>query len=204
MYKKYFKRLFDILGSLVLLVTVLPILIIIATLIKNKIGSPVLFCQDRPGLNEKIFKMYKFRSMTNEKDKNGNLLPDEKRLTKFGLILRKSSIDELPAIINVLKGDMSFIGPRPLLVKYLPYYKETEKKRHSVRPGITGLAQVNGRNFLDWDKRFELDIKYVKNLFFILDMKILIKTILKVVLKKDVAEVTNYVMKDLNVERKKI
>ena len=202
MYKRYFKRLFDVLGSLLLLVAVLPILIITAIFIKNKIGSPVLFCQDRPGLNEEIFKMYKFRSMTNEKDENGNLLSDEKRLTRFGLMLRKSSIDELPAIINVLKGDMSFIGPRPLLVRYIPYYKETEKKRHSVRPGITGLAQVNGRNFLSWNERFELDVEYSESISLKKDIEIAIKTIGKILLRKDVAEVTNFVMKDLDDERK--
>lgn len=202
MYKNYFKRIFDVLGAAILVITTFPLLIITTILIKNKIGSPVLFCQDRPGLNEKIFKMYKFRSMTNEKDKNGDLLSDEKRLTKFGLILRKSSIDELPAIINVLKGDMSFIGPRPLLVKYLNYYTEEERVRHSIRPGITGLAQVNGRNFLSWNERFELDVKYSESISLKKDIEIAIKTIGKILLRKDVAEVTNFIMKDLNEERK--
>lgn len=184
MYKKCIKRLLDIIMSLLGLIILSPIFLIVAILVKIKLGSPIIFSQDRPGKNEKIFKLYKFRSMTNQKDENGNLLPESQRLTKFGKILRSTSLDEIPELFNILKGDMSFIGPRPLLVKYLPYYNEKEKHRHDVRPGLTGLAQINGRNALDWEKRFEYDVQYVNNITFLNDLKIFFLTFYKVI-KKD-------------------
>lgn len=186
MYQKYVKRLLDIIISLVSLIVLSPVILILAILVRVKLGSPVIFKQDRPGKNEKIFRLYKFRSMSDKKDENGELLPDKDRLTKFGKMLRASSLDELPELINILKGDMSLIGPRPLLISYLPYYNETEKHRHDVRPGLTGLAQVNGRNALNWDKRFEYDVEYVNNITFINDVKILLKTFYKVIKKDDV------------------
>ncbi len=176
LYRKYIKRLLDILFSLLLLIGLSPLYLLIAVLVRVKLGSPVFFGQRRPGLHEKVFTLHKFRSMTNETDEAGNLLPDIKRLTRFGLFLRKTSLDELPEIFNVLKGEMSFIGPRPLLTEYLPYYTEREKLRHTVRPGITGLAQVSGRNLLSWDARLEKDAEYVESLSFPLDLMILFKT----------------------------
>lgn len=184
MYKKCIKRLLDIIMSLVGLIILSPIFLIVAILVRIKLGSPIIFSQDRPGKNEKIFKLYKFRSMTNQKDENGKLLPESQRLTKFGKILRSTSLDEILELFNILKGDMSFIGPRPLLVKYLPYYNEKEKHRHDVRPGLTGLAQINGRNALDWEKRFEYDVQYVNNITFFNDLKIFFLTFYKVI-KKD-------------------
>lgn len=186
MYKKYIKRLLDILISFCGLVILSPVILIVAILVKIKLGSPIIFRQERPGKNEKIFKLYKFRSMTNKKDENGELLPENERLTKFGKILRSTSLDELPELFNILKGDMSLIGPRPLLVKYLPYYNEKEKHRHDVRPGLTGLAQINGRNALNWEERFEYDIQYVNNITFINDLKILFLTFYKVIKKDNV------------------
>ncbi len=177
MYKHFFKRLLDILISLVILILFSWLYIILAILVRVKLGSPVLFKQPRPGKDEKIFNMYKFRTMTDEKDENGNLLPDEVRLTAFGKKLRSTSLDELPEFFNILKGDMSFIGPRPLLVKYLPLYNEEQHHRHDVRPGLTGWAQVNGRNLLSWEDKFEKDVYYVNNLSFLLDLKIVFKTI---------------------------
>ncbi|MCR5671858.1 MAG: sugar transferase [Butyrivibrio sp.] len=176
MYKHFFKRLLDILISLVILILFCWLYIILAILVRVKLGSPVLFKQPRPGKDEKIFNMYKFRTMTDEKDANGKLLPDKDRLTKFGKLLRKTSLDELPELFCILKGDMSFIGPRPLLVEYLPYYTEREKLRHTVRPGLTGLAQASGRNTVDWDTRFELDATYVENLSFLMDLKVIAMT----------------------------
>ena len=176
MYKKGIKRLLDILISLVILVIFSWLYIILAILVRVKLGSPVLFKQPRPGKDEKIFNMYKFRTMTDARDENGKLLPDKDRLTKFGKLLRKTSLDELPELFCILKGDMSFIGPRPLLVEYLPYYTEREKLRHTVRPGLTGLAQASGRNTVDWDTRFELDATYVENLSFIMDLKVIAMT----------------------------
>lgn len=181
MYAKCIKRIIDLLIGVLVLVLFCWLYIIVALLVRIKLGSPILFSQERPGKNEKIFKMYKFRTMTNERDENGNLLPDKDRLTKFGRFLRATSLDELPEIFNIVKGDMSLIGPRPLLVSYLPYYSEREKLRHSVRPGLTGLAQVNGRNFIDWDNRLKKDIEYVENISFLEDIKIVFMTI-KVVL----------------------
>lgn len=184
MYKKYIKRLLDIILSLIAIIVLSPVFIVVAILVKIKLGSPVIFTQKRPGLNEKIFKMYKFRSMTNQKDENGNLLPDEVRLTSFGKKLRSTSLDELPELFNILKGDMSIVGPRPLLVKYLPLYNKHQARRHEVRPGFTGLAQVNGRNTISWNQKFDLDVRYVDEVSFLKDLQIVFKTIL-VVLKKE-------------------
>lgn len=194
MYKKCIKRLLDILLSLTGILVLSPLYVILWILIRSKLGKPAIFTQDRPGKNEKIFRLYKFRSMTDERDEEGNLLPDEKRLTHFGKVLRASSLDELPELFNILKGDMSLIGPRPLLVSYLPYYTEREKLRHTVRPGLTGLAQVSGRNFIDWDHRLQKDIEYVENLSFGMDMKVIFLTIKTVLGHSDeVAEDTNAV-----------
>ena len=176
MYKNFFKRLLDILISLTFIILFCWLYIIIAILVRVKLGKPVLFKQPRPGKDEKIFNMYKFRTMTDKRDASGKLLPDRERLTSFGNFLRKSSLDELPEMFCILKGDMSFIGPRPLLVEYLPYYTEREKLRHTVRPGLTGLAQASGRNTVDWDTRFELDARYVENLSFLMDLKVIAMT----------------------------
>ncbi|MBE6429692.1 MAG: undecaprenyl phosphate N,N'-diacetylbacillosamine 1-phosphate transferase [Campylobacter sp.] len=184
MYRYFFKRVFDILGALILIILTLPVMIWAYFAIKKHLGSPVIFTQSRPGKDEKIFKIYKFRSMSDARDENGNLLSDEIRLGEFGKKLRALSIDELPQLFNVLKGDMSFIGPRPLLIEYLPLYSNEQKHRHNVRPGITGLAQVNGRNSISWKEKFEFDTYYADNLNLILDIKIAIKTIQKVI-KKD-------------------
>lgn len=191
MYKKYIKRLLDIVLSLCILILLSPLLLVLALLVRVKLGSPVLFRQERPGLHEKIFTLCKFRTMTDERDAQGNLLPDKDRLTPFGKFLRSSSLDELPEFLNILKGDMSFIGPRPLLTSYLPYYTKEEALRHTVRPGLTGLAQVSGRNFLDWDRRLAKDVEYVKGLSFAMDMKVLLLTVKVVLGKTDVAEDTN-------------
>ena len=180
MYRKYIKRLLDFILSLLALIILSPILLAIYILVRIKLGKPAIFKQKRPGKDEKIFTLYKFRTMTDEKDEKGNLLPDEKRLTKFGNILRKTSLDELPELVNILKGDMSIIGPRPLAVVYLPYYNKQETHRHDVRPGLTGLAQVNGRNTLIWEDRFKYDLEYVNNITFLNDCKIILKTIKKV------------------------
>lgn len=203
MYKYIFKNIFDRTFSLILLIMLSPILIIVSIINLFINGRPILFSQERPGKNNRIFKMYKFRSMNNKTDKNGVLLTDEQRLTNFGLFLRKTSIDELPSLINILKGDMSFIGPRPLLVKYLPYYTTKEQIRHSVKPGLTGLAQVNGRNLLSWDKRIALDVEYVQNITFINDIKILINTFKKVIKREDIVVGNDHIMEDFDVERKK-
>ena len=184
-YEKYFKRLIDIIFSLIAIILLSWLYIIVAILVRIKLGSPVLFTQDRPGKDEKIFKMYKFRSMTSERDENGNLLPDDARLTKFGKWLRSTSLDELPELFNILKGDMSLIGPRPLLVQYLPLYNEKQKRRHEVTPGLSGLAQVNGRNTLSWEDKFEFDVKYVDDITFIGDIKILYLTVLKAFVKRE-------------------
>lgn len=186
MYKKYIKRLLDIILSLLGLIIASPIFLIVSILVLIFLGHPIIFKQKRPGKNEKIFTLYKFRTMTDKKDKKGNLLPDEQRLTKFGKLLRKTSLDELPEFINILKGDMSFIGPRPLAVAYLPYYTEEEHHRHDVLPGLTGLAQVNGRNNLKWEDRFKYDLKYIDDISFILDIKIIFLTIKKVLFGSDI------------------
>jgi len=183
-YRKYFKRPMDIILSLIALIVLSPILLIVALLVRIKLGSPVIFKQQRPGLDEKIFTIYKFRTMTDEKDECGELIPDKLRLTKFGRFLRSSSLDELPELYNILKGDMSIVGPRPLHVRYLPLYNETQKLRHITRPGLTGLAQINGRNTISWEEKFELDIQYISNITFSNDIKIIIKTFVSVI-KRD-------------------
>lgn len=185
-YAKYIKRLLDIILSLIAIIILSPLLLITCLLVKIKLGSPVIFTQDRPGKDEKIFKLYKFRSMTDDRDVDGNLLPDDERLTSFGKKLRSTSLDELPELFNILKGDMSIVGPRPLLVEYLPYYKEEERKRHLIRPGLTGWAQINGRNASSWEQRFENDLFYTENVNLILDIKIIILTIVKVFKKSDI------------------
>ena len=192
MYRKCFKRILDIILSLLGILLLSWLYLLLWILVKIKLGSPVLFKQQRPGKNEKIFMLYKFRTMTDERDEQGNLLPDSVRLTKFGKFLRAASLDELPELFNILKGDMSLIGPRPLLVSYLPYYSEKEKLRHTVRPGLTGLAQVSGRNFIDWDRRLQKDIEYVEHLSFGMDVKVLWLTVKTVFGHTDeVAEDTN-------------
>lgn len=191
MYKHFFKRVLDILISGMGLICISPVLLVLAILVRVKLGSPVIFKQERPGLNEQIFTLKKFRTMTDARDSEGNLLPDAERLTKFGKFLRSTSLDELPELWNIFCGDMSLIGPRPLLVSYLPYYTDREKLRHTVRPGLTGLAQVSGRNFLEWDKRLEKDVEYVENLSFGLDIKIFFTTVKKVFVREDVAVDTN-------------
>lgn len=175
------KRLFDIIVSFFLIVLLLPLFLIVTVLVRVKLGTPILFKQVRPGFNEKPFTLFKYRTMTNERGKDGNLLSDEMRLTSFGLLLRKFSLDELPQLFNVLKGDISLVGPRPLLMEYLSLYSEEQRKRHQVRPGITGWAQVNGRNAVSWEERFTLDVWYVDNYSFLLDLKILFMTVVKVI-----------------------
>ena len=188
MYKNFFKRLLDIIISLIFILCFWWLYVVIAILVRIKLGSPILFKQDRPGLNEKIFKMYKFRTMTDAKDSLGNLLTDAERLTKIGRFLRSTSLDEIPELWNVIKGDMSLVGPRPLMPKYLAYYTEEEKKRHNVRPGVTGWAQVNGRNSLIWEDKFRYDIEYVNSISFWLDLKIVFITIKKVFKRQDISD----------------
>ena len=190
-YEKYIKRPLDLFCGLSARIFFSWLYVLVAILVRVFLGSPVIFTQDRPGKDEKIFKLYKFRTMTDEKDANGNLLPDSERLTKFGRILRATSLDELPEAFNIIKGDMSIIGPRPLLPSYLEWYTEDEKHRHDVRPGLSGLAQVNGRNFLDWDKRFELDVKYAKSITFLGDVKIILQTIKKFFTHSNIATDTS-------------
>lgn len=184
MYAKYIKRMLDFILSLIALIVLSPLMIIIGILVRIKLGRPVIFKQKRPGKNEKIFTLYKFRTMTDEKDEQGNLLADEKRLTKFGKFLRSTSLDELPELWNILKGEMAIVGPRPLLVEYLPLYNEEQKHRHDIKPGLTGLAQISGRNAIQWEEKFKEDIEYVNNITFIQDTKIILKTFIKV-FKKD-------------------
>lgn len=201
-YERYLKRTLDVVLSFLALIVLSPVILIVAILVRLKLGTPIFFTQERPGKDEKIFKMYKFRTMTDEQDANGHLLPDSVRLTSFGKFLRSTSLDELPELWNILKGDMSIVGPRPLLIKYLPYYSEREKFRHSVRPGLTGLSQINGRNCLDWDTRLELDVRYSLNITMWTDIQILLKTVLKVVKREDVVVVDTGTIKDLDIERK--
>ena len=191
MYAKFLKRLFDFLIALCAVICLLPVLVVLIVLGAVKMKGNPFFTQDRPGKDEKIFKLIKFRTMTCEKDENGELLPDELRLTKYGKFLRSTSLDELPELFNIIKGDMSFIGPRPLLVDYLPFYTEKERKRHSVRPGLSGLAQVNGRSFISWEEIFELDVTYTEKISLKLDLILLIKTFLKVLKRDDVASVSD-------------
>lgn len=185
MYAKYVKRPMDFILSLIAIICLSPVIGVTAILVRIKLGSPVIFCQLRPGKNEKIFKMYKFRSMTDERDEDGNLLPDSERLTKFGKTLRKTSLDELPELFNILKGDMSIVGPRPLLVEYLPRYNEIQKRRHEVRPGLSGLAQVNGRNAISWEEKFDWDVTYVDNISFFGDIRIILLTVWKAFVKEE-------------------
>ena len=193
MYRKFVKRLLDVTLALTAVIVLSPLFLIIAVLVKIKLGSPVIFKQKRPGKGEKIFCMYKFRTMTDQKDAKGNLLSDEERLTSFGKKLRSTSLDELPELFNIVKGDMSIVGPRPLLVEYLPVYSERERKRHMIRGGLTGLAQENGRNILPWPKRLELDVQYVENVSFLMDCKIIKETIFSIIRQKDIAVDTDKV-----------
>lgn len=202
MYRKGIKRFLDFVLSLMGIIILSPILLILWILVRMKLGSPVLFHQERPGRHEKVFKLYKFRSMTDERDAQGNLLPDEVRLTKFGKILRSTSLDELPELFNILKGDMSLIGPRPLLVRYLPYYTDEERHRHDVRPGLTGLAQVNGRNALGWEDRFRYDLYYVEHLSFLLDLKIIGMTAGKVLKRSGTLSGADQTVADFDVYRR--
>lgn len=196
MYRLFIKRLLDFVLSLIALIVLSPVILIVAIFVKIKLGSPVLFKQERPGKNEKIFKMYKFRTMTNEKDEEGNLLTDDIRLTKFGKLLRSTSLDELPELFNILKGDMSIVGPRPLLVKYLPLYNEHQKHRHDVRPGFTGWAQCNGRNAISWEEKFDLDVYYTKHVSFLLDLKVIFKTIKIVLFREGISSNTSVTMEE--------
>lgn len=184
-YERFFKRPIDILCALAAIVVFSWLYILVAILVRIKLGSPVLFTQDRPGKDEKIFKLYKFRTMTDQRDEKGNLLPDDVRLTRFGKLLRATSLDELPEAFNILKGDMSVIGPRPLLVKYLPLYNEEQRRRHEVRPGLSGYAQVHGRNAVSWEARFEMDVAYVDHITFWGDVKIILDTVLKAFVKRE-------------------
>jgi len=205
MYKKYTKRLFDIVCALAAIIVFSWLYIIVAILVRIKLGSPILFTQERPGKDEKIFKLYKFRTMTDKRDENGNLMPDDVRLTKFGRLLRKTSLDELPEAFNILKGDMSVVGPRPLLTEYLPYYTEEERLRHSMRPGLTGLAQVSGRNALTWEEKFAYDIEYVKKPTLWGDIKIIYKTVIKAFFKEEGILVgKQHIVGRLDVERQKL
>lgn len=185
-YEKYLKRPLDLLCGVIVVAFFWWLYVIVAILVRIRLGSPVLFTQKRPGRDGRIFKLYKFRTMTDARDEDGNLLPDEERLTKFGKLLRSTSLDELPEIFNIIRGDMSLIGPRPLLVEYLPYYTKEEMRRHDVRPGLTGLAQVNGRNTISWEKKFEYDLKYVDHITFLSDAAILLKTVIKVIDRSDI------------------
>lgn len=199
---KYIKRALDFCAALCAVMVLSPVLLVVALLVKTKLGSPVLFKQERPGMidsktgEEKIFTLYKFRTMTDERDENGELLPDEIRLTKFGQFLRSTSIDELPEFINILKGDMSFIGPRPLLVRYLPLYSEEQHRRHLVRPGLSGWAQVNGRNTVSWEEKFTLDVEYVEKMSFSLDVKIFFMTIMSVLKREGISSETSATMEE--------
>lgn len=201
MYAKYIKRTLDLILSLMALIVLMPLMIIIGILVRINLGSPIIFKQKRPGKNEKIFTLYKFRTMTDKRDIDGNLLPDEYRLTKFGKFLRSTSLDELPELINIIKGDMAIVGPRPLLVEYLPYYTEEEKHRYDVRPGLTGLAQVNGRNLLEWDERLKKDLEYINSISVKNDLFIIFRTIINVIKRKDIAVGREHNMLSLNKER---
>lgn len=196
MYKHFFKRFLDIVYSLGFILCFWWVYIIVAILVKKKLGSPVLFKQQRPGLNGKVFTMYKFRSMTDTKDKDGKLLSVEERLPRFGQLLRATSLDEIPEFFNILKGDMSLVGPRPLLVQYLERYNERQARRHGVRPGITGWAQVNGRNTISWEQKFEYDVEYVEKCSFLLDIKIIFMTIKKIFIREGISQEGNVTMEE--------
>lgn len=195
-YEKYIKRLLDLILSCIALICLSPILLIVAILVKVKLGSPVIFKQKRPGKDEKIFTLYKFRTMTDKKDEKGNFLPDSQRLTKFGKFLRSTSLDELPELINIIKGDMSIVGPRPLLVQYLERYNKEQRRRHEVRPGLTGLAQVSGRNAISWEEKFNKDVEYIDNITFIGDVKIIFKTVINVIKKDGISSETSVTMEE--------
>lgn len=196
MYKRCIKRCLDFLLSLCGIIVLSPVLLVVAVLVRVKLGSPVLFRQERPGRHEKIFTLYKFRTMTDERDEDGNLLPDDRRLTGFGKMLRSTSLDELPELFNILKGDMSVIGPRPLLVRYLPRYNDFQRQRHNVRPGLTGLAQINGRNAITWEEKFAYDVEYVNHLTFAMDVRIFIGTIRAVLKREGISSETNATMEE--------
>lgn len=201
-YCRLVKRWLDILFSLMALIVLSPVFLILALLVRMKLGSPVLFKQQRPGKDEKPFLLCKFRSMTDQRDARGELLPDDQRLPKFGRVLRSTSLDELPELLNILKGDMSFVGPRPLLMEYLPYYTEEERHRHDVRPGLTGWAQINGRNAIDsWEERFRYDLEYVNNVSFVMDLKIIFRTVGKVIRRSDILVGSEIKVGRLDVER---
>ena len=202
MYRKYIKRLLDIVISLCGIIVLSPVYLVLGILVRTKLGTPVIFRQERPGKDEKIFHLYKFRSMTDERDESGNLLSDEVRLTSFGKKLRSTSLDEIPELVNILKGDMSLIGPRPFLVRYLPWYTEEERHRHDVRPGLTGLAQVNGRNALGWEDRFSYDLEYVNHLTFLMDAKIICMTVGKVLKRSGTLSGADQTVADFDVYRK--
>ena len=195
-YEKFIKRPQDFLCALAAVIVLSPVMLVTAILVRTKLGSPVIFKQERPGLNGKIFTLYKFRTMTDKKDENGNLLPDEIRLTNFGKKLRSTSLDELPELFNILNGDMSVVGPRPLLVRYLPRYNAHQARRHEVRPGFTGLAQVNGRNAISWEEKFDWDIKYVDNITFLGDWKIIFKTVGTVLKREGISSETSATMEE--------
>lgn len=195
-YEKCIKRPQDFCCALLAFIVLSPVLLVVAVLVRTKLGSPILFKQERPGLNGKIFRLYKFRTMTSETDENGELLPDEVRLTNFGKMLRSTSLDELPELINILKGDMAVVGPRPLLVRYLPRYNEHQARRHEVRPGFTGYAQVNGRNTISWEEKFDLDVQYVDNITFSGDWKIIFKTVKTVLLREGISSESSVTMEE--------
>ena len=197
-YEKYIKRLLDFTLSFLALIVLSPVLLVTAVLVRIKLGSPIIFRQERPGKFEKIFRLYKFRSMTDECDENGNLLPDDQRLTRFGQILRSTSLDELPELLNILRGDMSIVGPRPLLVKYLPLYNEEQKHRHDVRPGLTGWAQANGRNAISWEEKFKLDVWYVQHISFCVDVKVIFMTVKKVFCRDGISSETSVTMEEFS------
>lgn len=204
MYAKYIKRILDLILSLMALILLMPLMLIIGILVAINLGNPIIFKQKRPGKDEKIFTLYKFRTMTDEKDEKRKLLPDSQRLTKFGKFLRSTSLDELPELINILKGDMSIVGPRPLLVEYLKLYNEEQKHRHDVRPGLTGLAQTSGRNAITWEEKFEKDIEYVHNISFIGDVKIIIKTAIKVFKREGISGTNSDTMQKFEGNKEKI
>ncbi len=201
-YEKYIKRPLDCVLAACALILLSPVLLVVAILVRLKLGAPVIFHQERPGKDERIFRLCKFRTMTDERDERGELLPDAERLTRFGAVLRRTSLDELPELVNILKGDMAIVGPRPLLVRYLPYYTAREKRRHEVRPGLTGLAQVSGRNYVGWDRRLDLDVRYAERITFWGDLQIILRTVRSVLSQEDVAVDTDTTEQYLDLERK--
>ena len=203
LYKRFIKRSMDFVLSLIAIVVLSPLFLVVAVLVRTKLGSPVLFKQKRPGLNEEIFLMYKFRTMTDKKNDNEELLPDSVRLTRFGTLLRSTSLDELPGLFNILKGDMSIVGPRPLLVQYLPLYNEHQSRRHEERPGLSGLAQVSGRNAISWEDKFNLDVQYVDNVSFVGDWKIIFQTIKKVIVREGISSETAETMEPFKGDKMK-